>query len=615
MLRLRPIGVAATVAILALLLGACEGDDGNDGATGAPGSDGANGSDGADGADGNDANASVSLRLVGSTPAVAENFDESAAEIVAYHSGSKTAFLVNSNSGAVDVVDLSDVTSPTITLQIDVAGDVETAVADLSDGDLGGVNSVDVSGDHMAVAVEADTKQDTGYIAFYNVDGTFVSAVAAGALPDKVGFSPDGKYAVVANEGEPNDDYSNDPEGTITVIDVSGGFDIPVVATADFTDFNVGGSKSLSGPVRVSAKSESVAQDLEPEFIAFSDDSGTAYATLQENNAVAVIDLASADVTTVLGIGFKDYGLPGNEIDASNRDGGVNLNSWSIFGTYMPDGFDSYAVNGVTYLVTANEGDGREYVSDATDEADCTAQGGFLFDDGDCFHYLDEIRVRDLDASQFTDDLVAKLGADFQDQDKLGRLKMITDQGLEDASACTTLATTGQPIAYPDETPVAGCVYQDIYSFGSRSFTIWNLDTGRPVFDSGSDFEVITAEQLGGFFNASNDSNDGDDRSDDKGPEPEAVEIATINGNVFVFIALERVGGVMVYNITNPQSAEFVQYVNPRDFTVDDDAVEANLAGPLGPEDIKFITQDDEMYLLVSNEVSGTLSVYSVTLL
>ena len=611
-MQLKPMGMAIAAAGIALLLGACEGDDGNDGAAGSPGAPGA---DGSPGADGQDANAAVSLRLVGSTPAVAENFDESAAEIVAYHSGSKTAFLVNSSAKAVDVVDLSDVTSPTITLQLDVAGDVETAVADLADGDLGGVNSVDVSGDHMAVAIEADTKQDTGYIAFYNVDGTFVSAVAAGALPDKVGFSPDGKYAVVANEGEPNDDYSNDPEGTITVIDVSGGFDIPVVATADFKDFNAGGSKSLSGPVRVSAKAESVAQDLEPEFIAFSDDSGTAYATLQENNAVAVIDLASAEVTTVLGIGFKDYGVPGNEIDASNKDGGVNLKSWSIFGTYMPDGFDSYAVNGVTYLVTANEGDGREYLSDATDEADCTAQGGFLFDDGDCFHYLDEIRVKDLDASQFTDDLVAKLGADFQDQDKLGRLKMITDLGLEDASACTTLATTGQPIAYPDETPVAGCVYKNIYSFGSRSFTIWNMDTGRPVFDSGSDAEVITAQQLGGSFNASNDSNEGDDRSDDKGPEPEAVEIATINGNTFAFIALERVGGVMVYNITNPQGAKFVQYVNPRDFTVDDDAVEANLAGPLGPEDIKFITQDDEMYLLVSNEVSGTLSVYSVSVL
>lgn len=617
-MNLKQIGGATAVAMLALLLGACEGSDGKDGAagaSGAPGADGSAGADGSNGADGQDANVALSLKLVGSTPAVAENFDESAAEIVAYHAASKTAFLVNANAGAVDVVSLADVTAPVITLTLDVAGDVEGAVAELAAGDLGGVNSVDVYGDHMAVAIEADTKQDTGYIAFYNVDGTYVSAVPAGALPDKVGFSPDGKYVVSANEGEPNSDYSNDPEGSITVIDVSGGFDIATAANADFQAFNAAGSKSLTGPVRISAKSASVAQDLEPEFIAFSADGATAFATLQENNAVAIVDLASAEVTAVLGIGFKDYGLPGNEIDASNKDGGVNLNSWSIFGTYMPDGIDAYEVNGITYLVTANEGDGREYLTAAADEADCTGQGGFLFDGGDCFHYLDEIRVKDLDASQFTADLVAKLGTDFQDQDKLGRLKIITDLGLEDASACTTLATTGQPIAFPDETPVAGCVYEDLYSFGARSFTIWDTTTGRPVFDSGNDLERITAQQLGGSFNASNDSNEGDDRSDDKGPEPEGVEIATINGNTFAFIVLERVGGVMVYNITNPQNAEFVQYINPRDFTVDDAAVEANLAGPLGPEDVKFITQDGEMYLLVSNEVSGTLSIYSVTLL
>ena len=614
-MKAKRITFAAAGVLMTLLLGACSGDDGTDGVAGSTGAPGADGAPGSNGTDGTDSNAAISLKLVGSTPAIADNFDESAAEIVAYHPDSKTAYLVNSNSKAVDVVDLSDVTAPTITSTLDVAGDVETAVDALSEGDLGAVNSVDVSGDYMAVAIEADTKQDTGYIAFYNVDGTFVSAVAAGALPDKVGFSPDGKYAVVANEGEPNDDYSVDPAGTITVIDVSGGFDIATAATADFTDFNAGGSKELTGPVRISAKAESVAQDLEPEFIAFSADSTTAFATLQENNAVAIIDLASAEVTTVLGIGFKDYGLPGNEIDASNKDDGVNLNSWSIFGTYMPDGFDAYDVNGVTYLVTANEGDGREYVSDVTDAADCTAKGGFLFDDGDCFHYLDEIRVKDLDASQFTEDLVAKLGADFQDQDKLGRLKVITDLGLEDSSACTTLATTGQPIAFPEETPVAGCVYENLYSFGSRSFTIWDTSTGRAVFDSGSEIERITAQQLGGAFNASNDSNDGDDRSDDKGPEAEAVEIASIKSNTFAYIALERVGGVMVYNITNPQNAQFVQYINPRDFTVGDDAVEANMAGPLGPEDLKFITQDDDMYLLVSNEVSGTLSVYSVTLL
>ena len=195
----------------------------------------------------------------------------------------------------------------------------------------------------------------------------------------------------------------------------------------------------------------------------------------------------------------------------------------------------------------------REYVSDAADGADCTAQGGYFFDDGDCFHYLDEIRVKDLDASQFTPDLVAKLGVDFQDSDKLGRLKMITDLGLEDPAACTALASTGQPISYPDKAPVPGCVYEAIYSFGARSFTIWDIGTGRPIFDSGSDFEVITAKQLGDSFNASKDSNDGDDRSDDKGPEPEAVEIAMISGNIFAFIALESVGGIMVYNITNPQ--------------------------------------------------------------
>ena len=155
-MHLKRIGFATAVAVLALLLGACEGDDGNDGATGAlgaPGADGSDGSDGADGADGQDANAALSLKLVGSTPAIAENFDESAAEIVAYHAASKTAFLVNSNSKAVDVVSLADVTAPTITLTLDVAGDVETAVAELSDGDLGGVNSVDVYGDHMAVAI------------------------------------------------------------------------------------------------------------------------------------------------------------------------------------------------------------------------------------------------------------------------------------------------------------------------------------------------------------------------------------------------------------------------------------------------------------------------------
>jgi len=166
---------------------------------------------------------------------------------------------------------------------------------------------------------------------------------------------------------------------------------------------------------------------------------------------------------------------------------------------------------------------------------------------------------------------------------------------------------------------VAGCVYENLYSFGARSFTIWDTTTGRPVYDSGSDIEVITAQQLGDSFNASNDDNAGDDRSDDKGPEPEAVEIAQFEGNTYAFIALERVGGVMVYNINNPQNAQFVQYINSRDF--DGDAEELSTAGQtdLGPEDMVFVTAEDsptgEALLLVSNEVSGTLAVFSVTAL
>lgn len=617
MMTRNPLFATVGGLVLAMALAGCEGDDGSDGTPGPAGAPGTDGAPGAEGAPGSDANAALALTFLGRTAPLGA-FDESAAEIVAYHPATVRAFVVNAEVGKVDIVDLQDPSAPNRTGTLDVAADVESAEG-LPEGSMGDVNSVDISGDTLAVALAADVAQENGYLAFYSTDGTYLSALEAGALPDKVGFSPDGRYAVSANEGEPNDDYSVDPEGSLTIVDLSVGFDNLVATTADFTAFNVGGSKTLTGPVRVSAKAESVARDLEPEFVAFSADSSTVYATLQENNAVAIADLASSTVSAVLGIGFKDYGLPGNEFDASNRDGGVNIRNWSVYGTYMPDGFDSYEVAGTTYLVTANEGDGREYVTDAADDAACAAQGGFLFDDGDCFHYLDELRVKDLDPSQFTDELKARLGPDFQANENLGRLKMITDLGLVDPGACVTLATTGQPLLYPDETPSAGCVYEALYSFGARSFTIWDTDTGRPVFDSGSDFEVITAQQLDEGFNASNDDDEGDARSDDKGPEPEAVEIAELGGNVFAFIALERVGGIMVYNITNPQNASFVQYVNSRAFSGDAEADVGAGISDLGPEDIKFVPAADsptgEPLLLVSNEVSGTLAVYSVSLL
>lgn len=568
--------------------------------------------DGDNGSDGNDATpATIHLSFLGRYETGV--FDESAAEIVDYDPATRMTFVVNANSGQIDVIDASSPSTPTLSMSLPVAADVAAAFG-LNVSDLGAANSVAVSGSTLAVAIEAAMKQDNGYVAFYQTDGTFLSAVEAGALPDMLTFTPDGSKVIVANEGEPNGDYSRDPEGSLTIIDVSGGAAAVTAAKVTqlgFSDFNAGGSASLTGPVRIAAKAASVAQDLEPEYVAVSADSSRAYVMLQENNAMAVVDLNSNTITEVRGLGFKDYALPGNDIDPSNRDHGVNIRNVPVFGVYMPDSADTFEFNGSTYIVTANEGDGREYLTAAVDAGDCAAQGGFDFDDGDCFHYLDEIRIKDLTDGGATLDaaLLARAGANFQDDDQLGRLKVITDLGTR--GTCASLAATGQP--------GADCSYAALYAFGGRSFTIWNAATGEPVFDSGNAFEVITANRLGSHFNASNDDNDGDDRSDDKGPEPEAIEIGSIAGRTYAFIGLERVGGIMVYDVTTPESAQFVQYVNERDFSISD--VESNLAqvGDLGPESIKFVSADNspngEAMLIVGNEVSGTTTYFGINVI
>ncbi|MEQ8514016.1 MAG: hypothetical protein RIC38_00285 [Chromatocurvus sp.] len=330
--------IYASILVFPLLLAGCDGDDGSDGATGPAGPAGA------DGEPGIDATAStIALRFIGRYETGA--FDESAAEIVDYDPMTEQVFVVNANSGRLDILDLSSPATPTLVRSLDVAADIAASSDAGATPALGVVNSVSVHGGSFAVAIEADNKQDNGYVAFYQTDGTFLSAVVAGALPDMVIYSPDGNTVLVANEGEPNGDYSVDPEGSITLIDVSGGEGAVTAANVTnlrFTDFNAGGSKSLGANVRVAAKADSVAQDLEPEYISVSSDSTTAWAVLQENNALAVMDIPGREVTAILGLGFKDYALLGNELDASNRDGGVNIREWPLRGVFMPDGFDSY---------------------------------------------------------------------------------------------------------------------------------------------------------------------------------------------------------------------------------------------------------------------------------
>ncbi|WP_228372735.1 choice-of-anchor I family protein [Demequina maris] len=496
-------------------------------------------------------------------------FDESAAEIVQFHADTQRLFTVDALVGQVRVLDASDPTDPTEVSDLVTAGVV---AADKSVIPAGAVaNSVAVREDGLVlVAVENAPKTDKGWLVFFDAagDGTALGAVRVGAQPDMVTITPDGTTAVTADEGEPNDDYDVDPEGTVSVVSLPGTVSAPKqskVRTATFHSYE--GSRLPDG-VRVFAgidgANHPVSRNLEPEYVTIDESSMTAYVTLQENNAIAVVDLHTARVTDILPLGAKDFSIEGNGIDASNKDDAITIQTWPIYGLYMPDSIASYSVDGETYLVTANEGDAREW--------------------GD---YEEPVGYDDLVLCD--DNPAIGLGS----SKKLGKLDFTPESGLSADGSC----------------------YEALYAFGARSFSIWTTD-GTQVFDSGDDFEQVTALAEADHFNASNTNNEFDNRSDNKGPEPEGVTIGAIDGRTYAFVGLERVGGVMVYDVTEPTASTFVTYVNNRDFGIDPEEDLAS-AGDLGPEGLAFIAAEDSPsgtpLLAVANEVSGTTTLFEIT--
>ncbi len=474
---------------------------------------------------------------------------DDAAEIVAYDVASQRLFASNSEANKVDVVDFSNPANPSLLSPIDIS-------------QYGAINSVAVYDGVVATAIENADKQQPGLVVFFDTDGNELSQVTVGALPDMVTFTPDGQTLLVANEGEPSDDYLNDPEGSISLIDVSGGAANVTqadVRTADFVSFNADSAQLVAQNIRIFGPGATVAQDLEPEYITVSPDGSTAYATCQENNALAVIDIASATVTSLIPLGLKDHSQPGNGLDGENDSDQIRIANYPIFGMYMPDAIASYAVGGITYLVTANEGDAREY---------------------DAYEEESDLEDLDLDPTAFPDgDLL---------QAAIGPLTVTTANGDVDGDGD----------------------FDAIWAFGARSFSIWNAADGSLVYDSGDDFErIIEADpKVGRFFNTTDDELDFKDRSDNKGPEPEAVVVGQINDEQYAFVALERIGGVMVFDVTDPTAPIFVDYDNQRDT--------ASEGGDLAPEDLILIpnaqSPDGKYYLVVANEVSSTLTIYEV---
>lgn len=646
-------------------------------------------------------------------------------EISAYDAVNQRIYSTNSNDNGILVSTFAN------TYELDSIDFIDLSA-------YGAPSSVAVSNGIVAVAIPDAVAENNGQVLFFDATYALLNTITVGVLPDMLTFTPDGNKVVVANEGEPNDSYTIDPEGSVSIIDVSGGiasatvtqvtldgltpadvqgvrvfgqkpgpdaadlffseysegssnnkyieiyngtgatvdlsnyslsscsngcdtpgeFDFPdnvtfapgtlladgeayviyhpsaraeIIAEGDQsftflsngddyfaltqagatattytiideigvmgpdpgngwnvagitdatqnytlvrkpqiisgnTDFAIGaGTNSLDSEWRVypqdslysigshtmnSVIPSTIAEDLEPEYVAINSTSTTAYVVCQENNAILVVDLQTATITDVIALGYKDYSLVENAIDASDDDGliGNFVQYDNLYGMYMPDAIEVVTIAGNDYIITANEGDSRDY-------------------DG----YSEEARVKDvvLDPTAFPN------AAFLQQDENLGRLKITTSQGDIDDDGD----------------------YDELYSYGARSFTIWDM-SGNIVYDNGNEFSQIMAERF--------DENYPANRDDDKGTEPESITIGQVGTQTFAFIGQERSAGVMVYDITDPANSEYVHYFNKNG--VDE-----------SPEGLIFIdgadSPDGKPYLVSTNEpadLNGSVSIYNV---
>ncbi|HEX8327387.1 MAG TPA: choice-of-anchor I family protein [Hymenobacter sp.] len=506
-------------------------------------------------------------------PAPAEPVQLNSAEIVAHDPSTQRLYVANSIGGKLDILNFA------------TPGSI-TPVASINMTPYGNINSVAVRNGLVACAVEGATTQDIGKIVFFDQAGTFIKQVTAGALPDMVTFSPDGRYVITANEGEPNATYTNDPVGSVTVVDVSGGIAALTqanVTTVDFSSYNSQAAALRTAGIRIyggppAGPASSVAQDLEPEYVTVSADSRTAYIALQENNAMATLDLTTLQFTALRPIGYQDHSQSGFSFDASDQAADVLMANWPVRGMRQPDAIATFelpaTLGGGRYILTANEGDAREY----------QPQGGPAA-------LVEPVRLGN--ATYVLDPTAFPQAALLKNNRALGRLNVTNKLGDTDGDGD----------------------FDQIYAFGGRSFSILNATTGALVHDSGDLLERLTSTDptFGSIFNASNSANEAPtrkNRSDDKGPEPEGATIGVIRDTTYAFISLERQGGVLIMNVNDPANPRLVQYINNRSLTAG--------TGDQGPEGLVFVSGGNSPtglpLLILANEISSTVAVYQIGL-
>ncbi|AMW24495.1 hypothetical protein KV47_00800 [Staphylococcus haemolyticus] len=493
------------------------------------------------------------------------DFGNGGTEIVKYNPKNGYAYSVNGDKEALDII---DVKHPGKDGAINLVKRIYLQDNGIEAGDLTSV-TVHPSGDYVAVSAPAVDKTKPGHVVFYGSNGDYINNVTVGSLPDMVTFSKDSKYLLVANEGEPSDDYTVNPPGSVSVIDVTGGpanVTANNVRTAMFTKEHQEGIRAL-GP-----NAEDAYLNIEPEYIAVDSQSKYAYVTLQEVSAIAKVDIVKGQIVQVKGLPYKDHSLAQNAMDVSDEDGKSELRRVPVLGLLQPDGIDTYDYNGETYLLIANEGDSQDYEG-----------------------YSEEKRVKklkddiQLDARYYQGYTQAELDDMVDnglfDDEQLGRLKVTTSHAFKDADG----------------------KYNALVSYGGRSFSILRASDLEMIYDSGSDIEQRVLDLLPERFNANYESADDikvDDRSDDKGPEAENVVVGKVGSHSYAFVGLERVGGIMIYDITNPNEPYFVKYLYDLDNK------------DISPEGITFESAEEspngKPMLIASFELSGTTSAWEL---
>ena len=462
------------------------------------------------------------------------------AEIVVFNPVNQNFYVVSDYLQAIDIVNISNPRNPTLVRRIDIAAMGQARGFDAGDATSVAIN---VQREIIAVAVQHPDFTQNGFIVIMDFDGNYLRHYRSGVQPDMIVFTPDGEYVLTANEGEPRDGFGPgtvDPEGSITLVRLADSY----VRTVGFHAWDNRRSELVANGVLLKP-GVPPSRDLEPEYIAVTEDSRLAFVSLQENNAIAVFDMATYEFVSIRGLGVVDHSLPGNEI-ALHTGSQITIQNENVFGVLMPDGIATININGVQYILTANEGDAREW-------------------------------------------------GDFEDTHRI------------------PIGNTPNVEAIINEFK-EGLDGNRTYLLGSRSFSIFRADTMERVFDSGSDFERVTARMFPNNFNANHSSNAMNNRSNRKGPEPEDVQTIRVGDRVYAIIGLERIGGVFMYDITNPSEAFYVDYINIRCF---DSPFSTRTSGDLGAEGMTTIpaelSPNGRPLVLVANEVSGTVTILEIT--